>query len=156
MLDEEMEEVRRYRFPIGLVMLDLDDFKAVKDEYGHQQGDMVLRYVANVVQSLSRDVDLAARYSGEEIALILPHTDLEGAYEMAERLRKAIERLAVPAFDSRGSLRVTASVGAAASAGGSKNDLIAAADKALYTAKHGGKNRTVKAEPETANVSGGE
>jgi diguanylate cyclase (GGDEF)-like protein len=156
LLGAEMEEVRRYHYPVGLIMLDLDDFKSVNDDHGHQQGDLVLRYVAEAILETSREVDAAARYGGEEMALILPHTDLEGTYEMAERLRAAIGAIVVPALGGLGSIQITASVGAAASSQGSKNDLIAAADNALYKAKHEGKNRTVKAEPETANVFGGE
>jgi diguanylate cyclase (GGDEF)-like protein len=156
LLGAEMEEVRRYRYPVGLIMLDLDDFKSINDEYGHPQGDLVLRHVAGVVLEISRDVDAAARYGGEEIALILPHTDLTGTFEMAERLRTAIQELSIPRLDGQGSIHITASVGVASSSEGGKNDLIAAADNALYSAKHDGKNRTAKAEPETANVSGGE
>jgi diguanylate cyclase (GGDEF)-like protein len=156
LLDAEMEEVRRYRYPVGLIMLDIDDFKSVNDAHGHQQGDLVLRYVADALRETSRDVDVPARYGGEELALILPHTDLEGAYEMAERARTAIESLKVPRLDGSGALQITASVGAAASRDGDKNELIATADGALYMAKHEGKNRTVRAEPETANVSAGE
>jgi diguanylate cyclase (GGDEF)-like protein len=90
------------------------------------------------------------------MALILPHTDLEGAYDMGERARTAIEALAVPHLDGQGTLQVRASMGAASSADGNKTDLIAAADNALYLAEREGKNRTVKAAPETANVFGGE
>ncbi|MGH2928497.1 MAG: diguanylate cyclase, partial [Solirubrobacteraceae bacterium] len=115
LLGAEMHEVRRYHYPVGLIMLDIDDFKSVNDVHGHQQGDRVLRQVADALRRTSRDVDLAARYGGEEMALILPHTDLEGAFEMAERARTAIEALRIPRLDGHGSLRVTASVGAAAS-----------------------------------------
>jgi diguanylate cyclase (GGDEF)-like protein len=156
LLSAEMEEVRRYRYPVGLIMLDIDDFKSVNDAYGHQQGDLVLRAVANALRETSRDVDVAARYGGEELALILPHTDLAGAYEMAERARSAIEALEIPLMDGQNALRITASAGAASSFEGDKNELIAAADGALYAAKREGKNRTVKAEPRTANVVGGE
>jgi diguanylate cyclase (GGDEF)-like protein len=155
-LSAEMEQVRRYRYPVGLIMLDIDDFKSVNDAHGHLQGDLVLRYVADALRETSRDVDLAARYGGEELALILPHTDLEGAYEMAERARQAIEGRVVPQLEGDGVLQITASVGVAASSDGDKDDLIAAADNALYVAKHEGKNRTVRAEPQTANVSAGE
>ncbi|HWE10858.1 MAG TPA: diguanylate cyclase [Solirubrobacteraceae bacterium] len=156
LLSAEMEEVRRYRYPVGLIMLDIDDFKSVNDVYGHQQGDMVLRAVADALRETSRDVDIAARYGGEELALILPHTDLAGSYEMAERARTAIEALEIPLTDGHGSLGVTASSGAASSSEGDKDELIAAADGALYAAKREGKNRTMKAEPRTANVVGGE
>ena len=153
-LASEMEEVRRYLYPVAVIMLDIDGFKSVNDLHGHQQGDVVIRYVARALPEGSRDVD--ARYGGEELALILPHTDLEGAFAIAERVRTTIETLDVPRLDSDGSIRVTASLGVAASADGSKNEPIAAADNALYVPKHEGKNRTVRAEPQTANVLGGE
>ena len=156
LLSAEMEEVRRYHYPVGLIMLDIDNFKSVNDVYGHQQGDLVLRRVADALRATSRDVDVAARYGGEEMALILPHTDLEGAYEAAERARMAIASMEIPLIEGEGSLSVTASIGAAASLNGAKNDLIAAADAALYVAKREGKNRTVRAEPDTANVVTGE
>ena len=155
-LATEMEEVRRYQYPVALIMLDIDDFKSVNDLYGHQQGDIVIRYVARALRQCSRDVDVAARYGGEELALILPHTELEGAFAIAERVRSTIETLQVPRMDNEGSISVTASLGVAASADGNKDQLIAAADNALYVAKHEGKNRTVRAEPQTANVLGGE
>jgi diguanylate cyclase (GGDEF)-like protein len=150
-----MEQVRRYRYPVGLVMLDIDDFKSINDVYGHPQGDVVLRAVADVLRDNSRDVDLAARYGGEEMALILPHTDLEGTYVIAERTRRAIAALQIPFLDRAGALQITASVGAAASVDGHKEELITAADNALYVAKREGKNRTVKADSQTANVLGG-
>jgi diguanylate cyclase (GGDEF)-like protein len=156
LLGAEMEEVRRYQYPVGLIMLDIDNFKSVNDVYGHQQGDLVLRWVADALRDTSRDVDVAARYGGEEMALILPHTDLEGAFEMAERARTAIAAMEIPLLEGEGCLRVTTSVGAASSVEGDKDGLIAAADAALYVAKREGKNRTVRAEPDTANVVSGE
>ena len=156
LLSAVMEEVRRYRYPVGLIMLDIDDFKSVNDVYGHQQGDLVLQAVAGALRDTSRDVDVAARYGGEELALILPHTDMDGAYEMAERARTAIQALEIPLLERAGSLHITASAGAASSSEGDKDGLIAAADGALYVAKREGKNRTMKAESRTANVVGGE
>jgi diguanylate cyclase (GGDEF)-like protein len=152
LLSDEMEEVRRYGYPVGLVMLDIDDFKSINDQYGHQQGDVVLRYVAQAVRENSRDVDVPARYGGEEVALILPHTDLDGTYAIGERIREAIEALRMPLLDGDDQLGITASVGVAASAEGRKDDLIAAADAALYMAKHEGKNRTVKAGTQAADA----
>jgi len=149
-----MEQVRRYHHPVGLIMLDIDDFKSINDTYGHPQGDVVLRRVARVVADNSRDADFPARYGGEEMALILPHTDLEGAYAIAERVRTAVEALRIPRKDEQGTLRITASLGVAATTDGSKDELIAHADAALYEAKRQGKNRTVRAEARAANVSG--
>jgi diguanylate cyclase (GGDEF)-like protein len=155
LLNAEIEQVRRYHHPIGLIMLDIDDFKAVNDTYGHQQGDAVLRHVASVLRENSRDVDSPARYGGEELSLILPHTDLEGAFAIAERIRAAVEGLRVARTDGDGVLRITASVGVTASTGGDKHRLIADADGALYEAKRRGKNCTVSAATRTADTPGG-
>ena len=109
----------------------------------------MLRRVAEVVRESCRESDVPVRYGGEELALILPHTDLDGAHDIAERVRAAIEGLAVPRLDHQGWLKVTVSAGVAASAEGRKQILVAAADGALYVAKRSGKNRTVLAD-ETA------
>jgi len=156
LLGGEIEQVRRYHHPVGLIMLDIDDFKTINDTYGHPQGDVVLKHVARALRETSRETDAPARYGGEEMALILPHTDLEGSYAIAERLRSSIEALRIPRLDQQGSLRVTASVGVAANTDGDKEALIAEADNALYAAKRQGKNRTIRAEATTAHVLGGE
>ena len=153
LLSGEIEQVRRYHHPIGLIMLDIDDFKSVNDGHGHQQGDVVLKHVARVLRDSSREPDTPARYGGEEMALILPHTDLEGAYAIAERIRSSIGSLRIPRLDHDGVLRVTASLGVAASSDGDKDALISDADMALYEAKRQGKNRTIRGQPQTANVS---
>ena len=150
----EIEQVRRYHHPIGLIMLDIDDFKAVNDTYGHPHGDAVLRHMARVLQENSRDADSPARYGGEELSLILPHTDLEGAHAIAERIRTAVDGLRVARTDGYGVLRVTASLGVTASMDGNKDALIAEADAALYEAKRSGKNRTVSAVARAADASG--
>ena len=110
-----------------------------------------------VLRETSRDVDVdvAARHGGEELSLILPHTGLHGTYVIAERTREAIEQMRVPLLDSDWTPQITASVGVAASGDGDKNELISAADNALFVAKREGKNRTVKAGSQTANVFGG-
>jgi diguanylate cyclase (GGDEF)-like protein len=154
LLNAEIEQVRRYHHPIGLIMLDIDDFKAVNDTYGHQQGDAVLRHVASVLRENSRDADSPARYGGEELSLILPHTDLEGAFAIAERIREAVEGLRVARADGGGFLRITASLGVTSSTVGDKDMLIADADGALYEAKRRGKNCTVSAATRTADAPG--
>jgi diguanylate cyclase (GGDEF)-like protein len=98
----EVERSKRFGQPVGLVLLDLDDFKTVNDTYGHQQGDLVLREVARVLRETSREIDEPARYGGEELAVVLPGTDLEGAYNLAERVRAGIEELALPLLDGDG------------------------------------------------------
>ncbi len=144
----EVERARRYGHELGLIMLDIDNFKAVNDTYGHLQGDMVLGEVARVLRQSSREIDEPARYGGEEMAVALPQTDLEGAYQFAERVRRRIEALELPLPDGEGVLRVTASFGVASLAAADATDkdaLVAAADGALYVAKRSGKNRTVRA-----------
>jgi diguanylate cyclase (GGDEF)-like protein len=156
LIGNELEQVRRYGHSLGLIMLDIDDFKSINDTYGHQQGDLVLKRVGRVVADNSREADYPARYGGEEMALILPHTDLEGTYAIAERIRTAIEGLRIPRRDDQGMLRITASLGVISSNYGRKDELIAAADAALYEAKRRGKNRTVRAPVGAANIVGAE
>jgi diguanylate cyclase (GGDEF)-like protein len=148
-MSAEVERARRYDQEMGLIMLDIDNFKQVNDTYGHVQGDMVLREVARVLRQSARDVDEPARYGGEEMAVALPQTDLDGAFRFAERVRQRIEALELPLLNGDGSLKVTASFGAASLATADPADkagLVAAADAALYEAKRSGKNRTVKAQ----------
>jgi diguanylate cyclase (GGDEF)-like protein len=149
-LEGEVARSQRFDQGLGLVMLDIDNFKHVNDTYGHQQGDVVLREVARVLRETSRAIDLPARYGGEELAVVLPGTDLEGAYDLAERVREGIEALEFPLEDEGGERRViqiTASLGAAALGDGVEDmrELVAAADAALYRAKRAGKNQTVRA-----------
>ncbi|CAA9491836.1 MAG: hypothetical protein AVDCRST_MAG85-1271 [uncultured Solirubrobacteraceae bacterium] len=147
----EVERARRFDASLGLVMLDIDNFKMVNDTYGHQVGDQVLAAVSRVLHEQSREIDEPARYGGEELAVVLPGTDLEGAFNLAERVRAGIERLEFPSANG-GALRVTASFGAAAipDSAVDHSGLIAAADSALYVAKRSGKNRTERAVREGA------
>jgi diguanylate cyclase (GGDEF)-like protein len=147
MFDEELalewRRADRVGDSLALVLLDLDDFKRVNDAHGHQAGDAVLRAVGEILGSGVRQVDLAGRYGGEEFALILPETDLAGAQRLAERLRVALENAAteIPSGDT---LTTTASFGVAVKGElESAEDLVAAADEALYAAKRAGKNRVV-------------
>jgi diguanylate cyclase (GGDEF)-like protein len=147
-LENEVERSRRFNSPVGLAMLDIDNFKRVNDTYGHQQGDVVLVEVARALRSLSRDIDVPARYGGEELAVILPQTDLGGAELLAERMRAAIADLSVKRLDGQGVLQITASFGVASfpESAGDRESLIAAADAALYRSKHGGKNQVQRAD----------
>jgi diguanylate cyclase (GGDEF)-like protein len=142
----EAAAARRFDQPLALLMLDVDNFKRVNDTHGHQQGDVVLREIAAVLRDCAREVDEPARYGGEELAVALQQTDLDGAQAIAERVRTAVEALELPRLDGGGTLGVTVSCGVAASADGDPIALIAAADAALYAAKRAGKNRTVRAD----------
>ena len=148
-LHGEVERSRRFATEVGLVMMDIDNFKRVNDTYGHQQGDVVLARVARVLQEVSRDIDQPARYGGEEMAIVLPQTDLAGAWRLAERVRAGIEALTIARVDGDGTVPVTASFGVSSlpETAGGEAALIAAADAALYRAKRTGKNRVERAEP---------
>jgi diguanylate cyclase (GGDEF)-like protein len=143
----EVERTKRFGGDLGLVLIDLDNFKNVNDTYGHPQGDVVLREVARVLRDSSREIDHPARYGGEELAVILPGTDLEGAYNRAERIREAIEQLRIARLDGAGTLTITTSCGVAAARASAADGqaLVQSADNALYEAKHSGKNTSVRA-----------
>ena len=146
-LTAEIERNKRYGDGVGLVILDLDDFKSVNDTYGHQQGDVVLREVARVLRETSREVDHPARYGGEEFAVVVPGTDLDGTFNLAERMRERIGALRIARVDGHGTISVTTSCGVAAvpPIASDERMILAAADAALYEAKRTGKNKSVRA-----------
>jgi len=146
-LASEIERGKRYGTEVGLVLLDLDGFKSVNDTYGHQQGDIVLREVARVLRETSREIDHPARYGGEELAVVVPGTELEGTFNLAERVRVRIGALRIPRVDGQGTISITASCGVAAvpPTAADERALLAAADAALYEAKRTGKNKSVRA-----------
>lgn len=127
--------------PVSLLMIDIDDFKLINDKHGHQVGDSVLTAVAKRIKSQVRETDLAARYGGEELVVILPNTLIDKAQHMAERIRKGIEH------DEIEGVKVTVSIGIAEGHAPKLHEkiLIEEADKALYQAKKKGKNRVVLA-----------
>ena len=139
-LATELTRAERLGGPVALILADVDDFKTVNDKYGHPTGDIVLRDLAQTLWETVREIDIAARWGGEEFAVILPGTDLEGAAQVAERIRVTLaERMIVSADGVP--LTVTASFGvAAASAPSTPEQLIDAADGALYRAKRAGKD----------------
>lgn len=147
-LTRELKAGLRYGTPACLLLLDLDYFKTVNDLLGHVAGDDVLKRVAALLGATVRDVDSVGRYGGEEFAVVLPHTDLDQAQALAERMRGAIERHAFELED--GHVRITASIGLASlhdSAIATVGDWISAADSALYEAKSQGRNRVVTHTP---------
>jgi diguanylate cyclase (GGDEF)-like protein len=146
LIEKEAVRAERFGHELALIMLDIDDFKRVNDTHGHLQGDEVLRMVGRILQDESRGVDEPARYGGEEFVVALPETGRQGALEVAERIRTAIEKTPVPMIEGGGEIDVTASLGIAWASPESATDtkgLIAAADAALYRAKQTGKNRSV-------------
>lgn len=140
----EWQRARRDRRPLALIMTDVDQFKRYNDTYGHPQGDECLRQVAAVLQSaLFRPGDAAARYGGEEFVVLLPTADATGAMLVAERIKEHLARLALPHPASTHG-RVSVSMGIAATEPDGEHEpavLLAAADAALYQAKHAGRNQ---------------
>jgi diguanylate cyclase (GGDEF)-like protein len=147
-LATELARLERFGGPLAIAVADLDWFKDVNDRYGHPAGDAVLREFAVLLQETLRDVDLAARWGGEELMLILPGTDLEGGARVAERVRAALAaRIVLSPVGSP--IPITSSFGVAATPPATTAaELFAAADAALYEAKRNGKNR-VETAPET-------
>lgn len=144
-LKTEVARSRRYGHPFSLLMLDVDHFKSVNDNHGHQAGDTVLKAVAGILGKSARPADIAARYGGEEFVLILPETDAQAAFAVAERLRETMGRY--PIVIRKGKhLNVTVSIGVACfPADADKEEaLIAAADQALYAAKKAGRDRVCR------------
>ncbi|MCR4346089.1 MAG: diguanylate cyclase [Sulfuricaulis sp.] len=140
-LQEEVQRARRYRRPLSVMMLDIDHFKNVNDRYGHQAGDEVLITVADLIQLNVRPVDAVCRYGGEELAVILPETEEEGVRIVAERIRATVED-SITTTPQGDMVHVTVSIGLAIfpGHGDTAAALIQAADQALYTAKHEGRN----------------
>ncbi|MBS7703999.1 PleD family two-component system response regulator [Chelatococcus asaccharovorans] len=133
--------------PLVLLMLDLDHFKTVNDQFGHDAGDEVLKECANRIRSQTRGIDIVARFGGEEIVIIVPDATSEAAEVMAERIREEIEHQPFLVNGARQSVDVTVSIGVAARLPSDQTpgDLLRRADQALYQAKEAGRNRVVAA-----------
>jgi two-component system cell cycle response regulator len=150
------EIARSLRFgpPLSLLIADLDDFKSVNDRFGHPVGDLALREFADVLATSAREIDIAGRWGGEEFCLILPGTDATGAAKVAERVRETLAQRTLVAGDGT-TFRVTASFGVASHPPiSTAEELIAAADTALYEAKRNGKNRVAIAPATLINALG--
>jgi diguanylate cyclase (GGDEF)-like protein len=145
LLGIEVDKAKRYSRPLSLIMLDIDHFKKVNDNYGHTSGDSVLKTTTNIVSTIIRNVDIFARYGGEEFIVLSPETNIEGAKVLAEKIRVAVEQYSYPSVG-----KVTISAGVAElSDKDSGAVLITKADEALYVAKQGGRNRVEAAVPQT-------
>jgi diguanylate cyclase (GGDEF)-like protein len=139
-LAAEISRAHRFAHQLAVVLLDLDRFKEINDSFGHAAGDVMLRAVSRLLTSLARQGDTVARWGGEEFVVVLPETDLAGARRFAERLRRTIEAHAV------GEMKTSASCGVATMLPeDTVEDLLGAADQALYQAKSNGRNRTESA-----------
>jgi len=143
-LRDEMKKAIRKKKPLSLLFTDIDHFKSFNDTYGHQVGDVVLKEVANILANHGRKIDTAARYGGEEFCLIMPQTKSKEAFEIAEKIRIAVEANTVTC-DNLEDLKVTISIGIAqfnAKTDPNNQAFIEKADKAMYAAKKGGRNKS--------------
>jgi diguanylate cyclase (GGDEF)-like protein len=140
----EWKQAIREKTPVSLLMMDIDNFKNINDTYGHQQGDVVLQIIAKTFpQAFRRPADFAARWGGEEFIALLPNTQLEGAMEIAEKIRSDIEKIDVPYYEGV-IIKITVSIGVnflVPEQNSSMNAFISNADKALYAAKEAGRNK---------------
>lgn len=140
-LGEEAQVIRRYGGSCSVIFADLDHFKRVNDQFGHVVGDEILRSFATVLRSHTRDSDLIARFGGEEFVLLLPHTDIDAASALAERIRRMLEANTIPPL----TWSITASFGVAElREDGTTMNLLQRADEALYRAKRGGRNQIAR------------
>jgi len=149
-LAREIRRSDRYRAPLTCLMLDIDDFKKVNDQWGHPFGDAVLAKTAGLIRETVRTTDTVGRYGGEEFLVMMPQTSREAALLLAERIRRTVE--AYPFSLGDGMVHVTLSIGLATYPSltlgvRNKSALLSAADQALYKAKRTGKNRTVVWQP---------
>ena len=142
-LVKQINTWRRYQRPLSILILDIDYFKKVNDAHGHIAGDYVLRALAKICQNAVRDIDTVARIGGEEFAILLPSTAVNGAMQTAERIRKETESFSFKYEDTR--FRVTVSLGVAelTDESWSITEFMKAADEMLYKAKNAGRNRCV-------------
>lgn len=149
-LETEWKRAIRDRTPISLLMIDIDGFKLFNDSYGHAHGDAALKTVAQVIaRALQRPADYAARWGGEEFAVLLPRTDMDGAATIANRIHADIGAAAVPCSD--GETRIAVSIGVnseAPESGAEPDEFVSKADKALYCAKESGRNKVVAYTPD--------
>jgi diguanylate cyclase (GGDEF)-like protein len=142
-VDHEIQRGRRYRRGFCLLMMDLDGLKSVNDRYGHYQGDVVLRVVAELIRTGLRGVDVAARYGGDEFVALLPETDPSGAYVVAEKIRQLVSELLIESAGHRIATSLSIGVVSYPDDGETADELMIAADEAMYSSKRLGKNRVV-------------
>ncbi len=141
-LKKEIIRHKRYNHPLSLIMLDIDHFKNINDSYGHQVGDIILKEIGTILKNTTRATDIPTRYGGEEFCIILPHTDINQAKALAERLRKEIK---TKIFNIKGKeLQLTVSIGLTTLNGErTPEELLNKVDKALYKAKSLGRDRII-------------
>lgn len=142
-ISEELERARRYGTGMAVVMIDIDQFKKLNDEFGHLLGDEVLRQVSSLFHQQLRKIDVVCRYGGEEFAILLSQTTAEQAVAVAEKLRRSVENWQFPGVPR--TVTISAGVASYPAHGKTRDELVQAADNGLYSAKQSGRNRTCAA-----------
>ena len=134
-LEREIELAKRLEYPLSLIITDIDDFKKINDTFGHLYGDDVIKEIAKIMSSTARRTDFVGRYGGEEFIIIMPHTDLNAAYVLSDRLHNRIKNSTI--FET---IKITLSGGISELKGESPNEILRITDQKLYSAKMSGKN----------------
>jgi diguanylate cyclase (GGDEF)-like protein len=142
-LEEEAERARHFNGKLAFLMIDIDHFKQCNDKFGHLVGDVVLREAAGIMKNNLREIDIIGRYGGEEFCIVLPDTSREGAFIVAERLRKAMESSSITAYDENINVRISIGLAVFPDDADGISQLIDKADRMLYRAKESGRNRVI-------------
>lgn len=151
---KEIDRSQRFKHPISLIVLDIDNFKKINDQYGHLAGDAAICTLANICRTMARQIDIVARLGGDEFAILLLEVDLEKALTIAERIRQAVEKNPIESFDSA-RINFTVSIGVAEQSQENLSEewLIEQADAAMYQAKIAGRNRIIASAPPSPQQS---
>ncbi len=144
----EVQRAQRYEAPLSIALYDFDDFKQINDAFGHACGDKVLRHASQQVAEVLRTTDILARYGGEEFAIIMPGTDIKGAFETADRVRKSVQAFSFPYEDHSVSVTISVGVSQLSAPTTSPDDFLRQADIALYQAKERGRDQVAVFEGE--------
>ena len=142
-LDQELAKADRKAYPVSLLMMDIDHFKYINDTYGHKAGDQALQSLADLIRSHIRRSDIACRFGGDEFVIVMPETSFRSAYDRAEDFRQGVQSLQLADIGMSGNLTVSIGIATYPDHGATKEDLLRAADQAMYLAKAQGRNRVV-------------
>jgi diguanylate cyclase (GGDEF)-like protein len=139
-LDRELARASREKYPLCVVMMDIDHFKLMNDTHGHEAGDLVLKALAKTLTSRNRRGDFACRFGGEEFVVVMPNITIDTAFRRAEELRKALNSLSVPFENYRLTITISMGIACYPANGEDRDSLLRAADRAMYAAKKAGRD----------------